>query len=140
MACFVVSSSTTLDMIGLLSSRNTTYQDLAEAAVRLVVLVKKRKKKKSVLECFFSFAAVDAREALLCRLFLPYLTKSDGRESPRRSIDKKFQLFYYFIDFPCNALWLSHRSLRSLRETICVVLNHCGLLLLFIIIVCAHLV
>ena len=65
----VVSSSTTLDMIGLLSSRNTTYQDLAEAAVRLVVLVKKRK--KSVLECFFSFAeaAVDAREALLCRLF-----------------------------------------------------------------------
>ena len=77
-------------MIGLLSSRNTTYQDLAEAAVRLVVLVKKRKKKKSVLECFFSFAAVDAREALLCRLFLPYLTKSDGRESPRRSIDKKF--------------------------------------------------
>ena len=66
----VVSSSTTLDMIGLLSSRNTTYQDLAEAAVRLlVVLVKKRQ--KSVLECFFSFAeaAVDAREALLCRLF-----------------------------------------------------------------------
>ena len=85
----VVSSSTTLDMIGLLSSRNTTYQDLAEAAVRLlVVLVKKRK--KSVLECFFSFAeaAVDAREALLCRLFFCHIWQKVMAENPR-SIDKK---------------------------------------------------
>ena len=89
----VVSSSTTLDMIGLLSSRNTTYQDLAEAAVRLlVVLVKKRK--KSVLECFFSFAeaAVDAREALLCRLFFCHIWQKVMAENPR-SIDKKCPLF-----------------------------------------------
>ena len=108
----VVSSSTTLDMIGLLSSRNTTYQDLAEAAVRLlVVLVKKRK--KSVLECFFSFAeaAVDAREALLCRLFLPYLTKSDGRESKEHR--QKMPTKARFARF-CVAFWSTVVLLLSL--------------------------
>ena len=113
----VVSSSTTLDMIGLLSSRNTTYQDLAEAAVRLlVVLVKKRK--KSVLECFFSFAeaAVDAREALLCRLFFCHIWQKVMAENPR-SIDKKMPTFYYtkarFARF-CVAFWSTVVLLLSL--------------------------